>query len=101
MNITEISQKSCPNNSMLEESPVSRLCIRPNCVEEFEETKKVTSNIVGVHVSLEQSQKSNCSEASLPSNDTSISQGSLQCHFVTLKQQMARQKAEYEAKITR
>ncbi|KAL8212034.1 UNVERIFIED_CONTAM: hypothetical protein K2H54_035263 [Gekko kuhli] len=98
--VTEIPRKSCPDNSTLEENPVSRLCLRPNCVEEFEETKKAASNVVGVHVSLGQSQVSNCSEAPLSSNDTSTSQSSLQCHFASLKQQMARQKAEYEAKIT-
>ncbi|XP_054832334.1 rho GTPase-activating protein 24-like [Eublepharis macularius] len=98
-NITEISQKICPDDPMLEENPVSRLCIRPNCTEKFEETKKATSNIVGVHISLEQSQMSTCSEAPLSSNN-STNQSSLQCHFVSLKQQMAGQKAEYEAKIT-
>ncbi|XP_044310400.1 rho GTPase-activating protein 24-like [Varanus komodoensis] len=42
---------------------------------------------------------SNCSECPLLNNDVSTSQNSLQCHFVSLKQQMARQNAEYEAKI--
>ncbi|XP_062976890.1 rho GTPase-activating protein 24-like [Elgaria multicarinata webbii] len=42
---------------------------------------------------------SNCSECPLLSDDISTSQSSLQCHFVSLKQQMACQKAEYEAKI--
>ncbi|XP_048343141.1 rho GTPase-activating protein 24-like [Sphaerodactylus townsendi] len=99
-NIADISRKSCPDSSMLEGNPVSRLCIRPGCVEEFEEIKKPTSSTAGVQASLEQCQVSNCSEAPLSSNDTPTSQSSLQCHFVSLKQQMARQKAEYEAKIT-
>lgn len=102
MNVTEISQKSSPDNSMLEESPVSRLCLRPNWVEDSEEAKKGASSVVGVHVSPEQGpMMSNCSEPSLSGNDTSTSQSSLQHHFVSLREQMARRKAEYEAKISR
>nr|XP_056703638.1 rho GTPase-activating protein 24-like [Euleptes europaea] len=97
-NVGEISRKSGLDNSKLEENPAPRLCIMPDCVEECEEIKKAASNIVGVHVGLEQSQTSSCSEAPLSSKDTSTS--SLQCHFARLKQQMARQKAEYEAKLT-
>ncbi|KAJ6667901.1 hypothetical protein lerEdw1_016222 [Lerista edwardsae] len=42
---------------------------------------------------------SNFSECPLLKNDISTGQSSLQRHFFSLKQQMARQKAEYEAKI--
>ncbi|XP_061477917.1 rho GTPase-activating protein 24-like [Rhineura floridana] len=97
-NIAEISSKNCPDDTMLEENLVSRLLTRPKYTDDFAETNEATSNIFGLQDSLEQGQMSNCSEFPLSSND--ISTSSLQCHLVNLKQQMDRQKAEYETKLS-
>ncbi|XP_053157786.1 rho GTPase-activating protein 24-like [Hemicordylus capensis] len=97
--ITEISWKSCPDGSRTEETPVSRLFTGPTCTEEFAEANKATMNILGLQDSLEQGQMSNCSECFLSRNDRSTNHSPLQCHFISIQQQMARQKAEYEDKI--
>ncbi|XP_028573270.2 rho GTPase-activating protein 24-like [Podarcis muralis] len=99
-NIAEVSWKNCPDDMMLEENLVSRLFSRPKCTEDFAETNEGTSNISGLRNSLDQVQMSNCSEYPHSSNDSSTSQSSWQDHFVSLKEQMARQKAEYETKIS-
>ncbi|XP_042303438.1 rho GTPase-activating protein 24-like [Sceloporus undulatus] len=91
---TELSWKNCPDDLMYEDdlffSSVKR-------TEDPVETSTATKYILEHQDSLEQGQMNNCKEG--PNNGISASQSSLHCHFVSLKQQMARQKAEYEAKI--
>ncbi|KAH0629813.1 hypothetical protein JD844_012212 [Phrynosoma platyrhinos] len=93
---TEISWKNCPDDLMCEDD---RFSISAKCTEDSVETSKVTKYILEHQDSLEQGQMNNCKEGPLPNNGISTSQSSLHCLFISLKQQMARQKAEYEAKI--
>ncbi|XP_062826376.1 rho GTPase-activating protein 24 [Anolis carolinensis] len=94
--VTEISWKNCSDDLVCEEE---LLFASVKCTEDSVETSKATTNLLEFQDSLEKGQMNNCKEGPLPNNGISTSQSSLQCHFVSLKQQIAQQKAEYEAKV--
>nr|XP_025034839.1 uncharacterized protein LOC102452796 isoform X2 [Pelodiscus sinensis] len=86
---------------MFEENMTSKYLTRSTCPEEPQETKTAISNVLGLQESLGYGPADNSSEGSPTANDFSVNSTSLQHHLLSLKKQMSRQKAEYEAKITR
>ncbi|CAM2118106.1 rho GTPase-activating protein 24-like [Caretta caretta] len=85
---------------MFEENPTSRYLIRSTCPEESQETNTATSNVLGLQENLGHGPGDKSSEGSPTANDFSANSTSVQHYLVSLKKQMSRQKAEYEAKIT-
>ncbi|XP_074865857.1 rho GTPase-activating protein 24-like [Carettochelys insculpta] len=84
---------------MFEENPTSRYLTRSTCPAESQETNTAISNVLGLQESLGHGPADN-SEGSPTTSAFSVNSTSLQRHLLSLKKQMSRQKAEYEAKIT-
>ncbi|KAJ7316433.1 hypothetical protein JRQ81_002595 [Phrynocephalus forsythii] len=98
-NSTKILWTNCTDDLMFEEDLVLQLSTRTERTD-FGESNKAVTDASEFRDRLEPGQMNNCNEGPLSSHSISTSPSSLQHHFASLKQQMAHQKAEYEAKIS-